>query len=139
MMAGWILVTETFPKKMWDQTSEIIEWVSWKLNLPNFAFFPTWLILNCSIVVPQHLRRISPWTHLSYQNPKIFKLHSHLSIYVVSLLWIHATSNLVVLWVYLKISTFKWTCVFLKGQLYSAWSPSPSNCKPAGHHNSYQR
>ena len=89
--------------------------------------------------IPYHLRRISPWTHLRYQSPKIFKLHSHLSIYVVSLLWIHATSNLVVLWVYLKISTFKWTCVFLNGQLYSAWSPSPSNCKPAGHHNSYQR
>ena len=89
--------------------------------------------------VPYHLRRISPWTHLSYQNPKIFKLHRHLSIYVVPILLIHATTNLVVLWVYLKISTFKWTYMFLKGQLYSAWSPSPSNCNPAGHHKSYQR
>ena len=136
MMAGWILVTETFPKKMWDQTSEIIEWVSWKLNLPNFAFFPTWLILNCSIVVPQHLRRISPWTHLSFRNPKIFKSSIHIcgSTTVDS-----SNPNLVVQCVYFKISTFNWTCMFLKGQLYSAWSPSPSNSNPAGHHNSYQR
>ena len=126
-------------KKIWDKTAEIVEWVSGKLNLPNLAFFPMWLIPNYSIVVPQYLRRISPWTHLSYQNPKISKPHSYLSIYVVPQLWIQATTNLVVLCVFLKISTFKWTCMFLKGQLYSAWSPSPSNCNPAGHHNSYQR
>ena len=124
---------------MWDKTAEIVEWVSGKLHLPSLACFPMWLIPNYSIVVPQHLRKISPWTHLSYQNPKIFKPHSHLSIYVVPQLWIQATTNLVVLCVFLKISIFKWTCMFLKGQLYSAWSPSPSNCNRAGHHNSYQR
>ena len=124
---------------MWDKTAEIIEWVSGKLHLPSLACFPTWLIPNYSIVVPQHLRRISPWTHVSYQNPKIFKPHSHLSIYVVPQLWTQATTNLIVLCVFLKISIFKWTCMFLKGRLYSAWSPSPSNCNRAGHHNSCQR